>query len=187
MTDALTPRMLRDAFGTFATGVTVITAHHTDGRPVGITANSFASVSLNPPLILWCIARDSGSVSAFSKGAPFAVTVLGEDRKDIALHFAGRATEKFPNGSEPGAWGPSPLVPQSHPCRMDCLVDDVHEAGDHLIIVGRVLACDRRGGAPLAFHDGRFGAVAVDRAAPTTDIWDSVGVEMPSLFRTPFG
>ena len=76
--------MMRDAFGMFATGVTVITAVRPDGHPVGITANSFASVSLDPPLILWCIARESVSVAAFAVGSAFAVTMLGEREKAVA-------------------------------------------------------------------------------------------------------
>jgi flavin reductase (DIM6/NTAB) family NADH-FMN oxidoreductase RutF len=186
MSDNLSGRMLRDAFGTFATGVTIITAVRPDGQPVGITANSFASVSLDPPLILWCIASASASVVAFAKGAAFAVTVLGEREKEVALHFASRAIDKFPQGASPGPHGPAPLVPGTHPCRLDCVVEDVHSSGDHLIIVGRVQALDRRGGAPLAFHDGRFGKLLADAPATSIDVWDSLGVEMPAFFKGPF-
>jgi flavin reductase (DIM6/NTAB) family NADH-FMN oxidoreductase RutF len=186
VTMSLTPRMLRDAFGMFATGVTVITAVRPDGTPVGVTANSFTSVSLDPPLILWCIARQSHSVSAFAVGCAFAVTVLGEHEKHVAMHFAGRAAEKFPKGASAGAHGPAPAIPGTHPCRLDCTVEDVHTAGDHLIIVGRVIAIDRRGGSPLAFHDGRFGKLLPDAGAAPLDIWNSLGVELPYLFNEPF-
>lgn len=186
MSDGLSTRMLRDAFGTFATGVTIVTAVRPDGRPVGITANSFTSVSLDPPLILWCIARASPSVPAFEKGANFAITVLGERENDIAVHYAGRTTDKFPGGATPGQAGPSPCVPGTHPCRLDCIVEDVHHAGDHLIIVGRVNALDRRGGPPLAFHDGRFGKLLPEASAATIDVWNAAGVEIPSFFKVPF-
>ena len=186
MTTTLAPRMMRDAFGMFATGVTVITAVRPDGHPVGITANSFASVSLDPPLILWCIARESVSVAAFAVGSAFAVTMLGEREKAVALHFAGRSAEKFPEGAPAGPHGPAPVIPGTHPCRLDCTVEAAHAAGDHLIIVGRVQAVDRRGGSPLAFHDGRFGKVISDASPAPMDIWNSRGVEMPLLFKEPF-
>jgi len=185
MSDIPSARLLRDAFATFATGVTVVTARRPDGQPVGITANSFASVSLDPPLILWCIARESPSVAAFMEGAPFAVTVLGEREKDIALRFASRNAAKFPESAAASAYGPAPLIPGTHPCRMDCLVESVMPSGDHLIIVGRVQALDRRGGRPLAFHDGRFGKLIPELTA-SINVWDPLGVEMPSLFNVPF-
>jgi flavin reductase (DIM6/NTAB) family NADH-FMN oxidoreductase RutF len=152
----------------------------------GHTANSFTSVSLDPPLILWCIARASTSVAAFGLGAPFAVTVLGEREKEVALHFASRTPVKFPDGASPGQQGPAPLIPGTHPCRMDCSVENVYPAGDHLIILGRVEALDRRGGLPLAFHDGRFGKIVPDAIAAPINVWDPLGVEMPSIFNVPY-
>jgi 3-hydroxy-9,10-secoandrosta-1,3,5(10)-triene-9,17-dione monooxygenase reductase component len=166
-------RELRDAFGTFATGVTVITARRPDGEPIGITANSFASVSLTPPLALWCITRESTSVPAFVAGADFAVHVLTAAQSDVALRFATRGGEKFPAGSAAGSHGPAPNVPGAL-CRIDCKVEHVHPGGDHLIVVGRVMAVDRRVGAPLLFHGGRFGRIEVDASSPALDIWDSL-------------
>ena len=95
MKGGLSHRELRDVFGAFATGVTVVTAVRPDGEPVGMTANSFTSVSLDPPLILWCLADQSTSLPAFAPGAPFAVHVLGHEQRDLALHFARRGREKF--------------------------------------------------------------------------------------------
>ena len=108
MSRPIEPRELRDAFGTFATGVTVITARRPDGEPIGVTANSFASVSLSPPLALWCIARDSPSVQAFVEGANFAVHVLTAAQHDVALRFATRGGEKYPGGTVAGMHGPAP-------------------------------------------------------------------------------
>ncbi len=186
MSNTLSPRSLRDAFGAFATGVTVVTALKPDGQPVGITANSFTSVSLDPPLILWCIASTSASIAAFSVGASFAVTILGEHAKEIAVHFASRTADKFPDDPNPGPHGQAPMIPGTHLCRMDCQVESVHRAGDHLIIVGLVQALDRHGGRPLAFHDGRFGRLIADATSAPIDVWNPHGVQMPSFFNVPF-
>jgi 3-hydroxy-9,10-secoandrosta-1,3,5(10)-triene-9,17-dione monooxygenase reductase component len=168
----LNSRELRDAFGTFATGVTVITARRPDGEPIGVTANSFTSVSLSPPLALWCIARDSASAAAFADGAHFAVHVLTAAQRDVALRFATRGAEKFSTGAIAGKQGPAPNVPGAL-CRLDCTVEQVHPGGDHLIVVGRIASVDRRVGAPLLFHGGRFGRLEVDATSPELDLWDS--------------
>ena len=167
------PRELRDAFGTFATGVTVVTARRPDRQPIGVTANSFASVSLSPPLALWCIARDSASVPAFVEGADFAVHVLTAAQHEVALRFATRGGEKYPGGTVAGKHGPAPNVPGAL-CRIDCVVQEVHPGGDHLIVVGLIVAVDRRVGAPLLFHGGRFGRIEVDASSPAMDLWDSL-------------
>jgi len=95
LSTSYTQRDLRDAFGLFATGVTVVTAVRPGGEPVGVTANSFTSVSLEPPLLLWCLASVSSGVAAFTHGAPFAVHVLSHHQNELARHFARRAHEKF--------------------------------------------------------------------------------------------
>ena len=169
-------RELRDAFGSFATGVTVITARRPDGEPVGVTANSFTSVSLTPPLALWCIARDSASAVAFADGAVFAVHVLGAAQRDLALRFASRGSEKFPAGASLATHGHAPLVPAAL-CRIDCTVEQTVPGGDHLIVIGRVTAIDKRPGSPLLFHGGRFGQLETDATSPAFDIWDSLSTE----------
>lgn len=167
----LSARELRDAFGTFPTGVTVVTGFRPDGEAVGVTANSFTSVSIDPPLVLWCIARESASTAAFRKGADFAISVLGERQKEVALRFATRGAQKFPEGVQPGPHGPAPLVPGTL-CRYDCKVEDVYPGGDHLIVLGRIVALDRHGGAPILFHRGRFAFLLPDEASPEVDIWE---------------
>lgn len=138
-----TARAFRDALGSFSTGVTVITTDGPDG-PVGITANSFASLSLDPPLVLWSPARSSSRFALFEGAARFAIHVLGAAQQDVALHFTR-------NGTLP-LTGLGPVL-----ARFDCARHAVHEGGDHAIVVGRVLRVWHRAGAPLVFQSGRFG------------------------------
>jgi flavin reductase (DIM6/NTAB) family NADH-FMN oxidoreductase RutF len=172
----LTARQLRDAFGTFATGVTVVTGVRADGKPVGITANSFASVSLDPPMILWCLDSRSASVSAFGPSARFAVHVLAEDQKETAMRFARRGPGKFTND----ATGPGHATPprlEDTLCRLECAVRGIYPGGDHWIIVGEVLALQRRFGAPLAFHAGSFGRFAREAESSTVAAWNALHAE----------
>ena len=174
------------SFGTFATGVTVVTARTQDGQPIGITVNSFTSVSLDPPLILWCLNRTSASAAAFMPGTRFAVTVLGEQYSDVALQFAGRGNPKF-TCVDPGEGSQSlPVVPGIHPCQLDCTVESVVTAGDHLVVIGRVHDIDRPGGPALVFHEGRFGrfASSVGDQVPL-DTWEFGGTGLPKIMRTP--
>ena len=174
MQQTLSQRDLRDAFGLFATGVTVVTAVSPNGEPVGATANSFTSVSLDPPLLLWCLANSSSTASAFTVGAPFAVHVLTSHQRDTALHFARRTREKFEVDSH---WrtNPSPPPVAEALVRFDCSVYAVHAGGDHQIIVGRVTAVTRGGGKPLAFYGGRFGEFVPDPAvSPAINVWQQL-------------
>jgi flavin reductase (DIM6/NTAB) family NADH-FMN oxidoreductase RutF len=169
----LSTRDLRDAFGLFATGVTVVTAVAPNGEPVGTTANSFTSVSLDPPLLLWCLATSSSTRTAFVVGAPFAVHVLAHDQRDLALHFARRSRDKF---EVDGHWRAKPTPPHVADalCRFECLVSEVHPAGDHVIIVGEVVTVTRQqSGSALAFFSGRFGSFVSDRGSPHVDAWHS--------------
>lgn len=149
-----TARSFRDALGRFATGVTVVTALD-DDRPVGITANSFASVSLDPPLVLWSPARASSRFTAFATAEHFAIHVLGQEHRDLAAHFvrngrdfAGIATAAGPGGA--------PLI-EGCLARFACRTVARHDAGDHLIVVGEVLEACARTGEPLIFSQGTYG------------------------------
>jgi flavin reductase (DIM6/NTAB) family NADH-FMN oxidoreductase RutF len=170
--NAFTERDLRDAFGLFATGVTVVTAMRPDGDPVGVTANSFTSVSLEPPLLLWCLSAGSSAAAAFTHGAPFAVHILSHHQLDLALHFARRAHDKF--ASETHRHGREPPHLSGALCRFDCRVHAVHDGGDHLIVVGEVLGIFCGPGTPLAFHAGRFGNFTADRGGGKVDIWEGL-------------
>jgi flavin reductase (DIM6/NTAB) family NADH-FMN oxidoreductase RutF len=146
---------LRSALAQFATGVSVVTTRATDGTPVGITANSFASVSLDPPLVLWSLARSASSFEAFRAARGFRVHVLAADQFEIAKRFATRGADKFAAGQWthiPG--GP----PQLAGCVawFECETRSQHDEGDHVIFVGRIGSLGAPGGTPLIFHDSRY-------------------------------
>lgn len=147
------PRAFRRALGAFATGVTVVTAESPEG-PVGITANSFASVSLDPPLVLWMPARDSARFALFEKAERYAIHVLHRDQREVCDAFT-RDRAAF-DGLD---WAPDEDgVPEIAGClaRFRCRHHATHEGGDHLIIVGRVTGAAARDGLPLMFQGGRF-------------------------------
>jgi flavin reductase (DIM6/NTAB) family NADH-FMN oxidoreductase RutF len=173
LSTSFTQRDLRDAFGLFATGVTVVTAVRPDGEAVGVTANSFTSVSLDPPLLLWCLASSSSGAPAFAHGAEFAVHILSHHQLELALHFGRRTHDKFELDRH---WRNKPHPPHLEDalCRFDCSVHAVHAGGDHLIIVGEVRAITCAHGTPLAFHSGRFGNFSADPGVPKVDIWEGL-------------
>ena len=148
---ALDPKAFRAALGSFATGVTVITTRAADGSPVGLTANSFNSVSLDPPMVLWSLAKKSHSLAAFSRCSHWAVHVLAADQEELSGRFARSGTDKF-SGLEVGSGiGGVPLL-AGCAARFQCQSTFQHEGGDHLIFVGEVTAFDRTERAPLVFH-----------------------------------
>lgn len=158
---ALDPRELRNALGRFATGVCVVTTRTAGGRSAGLTVNSFSSVSLDPPLVAWCLGRKAPSLETFEDAEHFAVHVMAHDQHALAMHFARPCTDKFaamPDAFEPGL-GDVPVLRESL-ARFECRKASALDGGDHVIFVGRVerFACADR--APLLFHAGRF----LDRA-----------------------
>ncbi|MDM0043901.1 flavin reductase [Variovorax dokdonensis] len=158
------PRGFRNVLGTFTTGVTIITTRAEDGQPIGLTANSFNAVSLDPPLVLWSIAKNALSRAAFEHSGHWAVHILSADQQALSDRFAQRGTDKFAGvACENGAGG----VPMLVGCcaRLQCKTSFLYEGGDHLILVGEVLAYDSSDAAPLVFQAGRY-AVATRKAAP---------------------
>ncbi len=161
---ALTPeaafdaRDFRNAFGQFVTGVTVVTTRMDHDEPVGITINSFTSVSLDPPMVLFCLDTRSRYLTAFEDAGCFAVHVLGADQRDWSVRFAGNGDRWDGVGSI--AWETGAPIIEGSLAVFECTLEAVHEGGDHKILVGQVvrLSCgdDRR---PLAFHLGRYTAV----------------------------
>ena len=149
-----TERAFRDALGAYATGVTVITTTGPQG-PLGITANSFASLSLDPPLVLWSPARFSRRFEAFTTAPHFAIHVLGAGQQELGRHFARQGHAFDLPGIEANAQG-VPVLPGCLAV-FECAREAVHEGGDHAIVVGRVLAARHRTGAPLVFHGGLYG------------------------------
>ena len=157
--EALDTRAFRNALGNFPTGVTVMTAHSEEHGLAGVTANSFSSVSLDPPLILWSIGKDSTSLKIFQAATHFAVNVLSAEQKDLSNHFAQRSTEKFDGMAfEVGAGG-SPILPNTA-ASFECEVFECVEGGDHWIMLGRVLKFTNTGSAPLVFHKGQYSSLA---------------------------
>ncbi len=152
------PKELRKAFGTFVTGVTVITTIDGDGNPRGMTANSFTSVSLDPPLLLVCVARTAFSFPAFNAAGAFAVNLLHEGQADVSGIFASKSPDKFQAVRHDRVHTGAPILTNSLTW-FDCTVHDRMIAGDHLILVGRVQAFGTSPSAPLGFCRGRYASV----------------------------
>ena len=144
----------RGALGTFATGVTVITTDSPEG-PVGIVANSFTSVSLDPPLVLWCPAKSSKRFEHFAGSRRFAIHVLAADQRDIAAAFA-KSKTAFDGISWHKSHCGMPLIDGAL-ATFECSLHSDHDAGDHLIIVGEVTKCHQMAGKALTFHNGKYG------------------------------
>lgn len=146
----------RDALGMFATGVTIVTARSPDGRLVGLTANSFNSVSLAPPLVLWSLARAAGSMPTLRTGSHYAVNILAASQKELAERFARRNVERWEGVEFTEGLGGAPVLAGTV-ASFECFNRSRYEEGDHVIFVGEVERCSHRPGlAPLLFHGGRF-------------------------------
>jgi flavin reductase (DIM6/NTAB) family NADH-FMN oxidoreductase RutF len=150
------PRDFRNALGTFATGVTVITAAAPDGRPVGLTCNSFASVSLNPPLVLWSLVIYSQSMSIFQNASHFTVNVLGASQQALATRFATPAEDKFAGVEWTPGLGGAPVLKDSV-ANFQCRAADRYYGGDHVIFLGAVEAYAYNRDEPLLFARGGYG------------------------------
>ena len=146
----------RAALAMFATGVTIVTARDADGRRIGLTANSFNSVSLDPPLVLWSLARRAGSLDAFARGSHYAVHILAADQRALAERFARSGADRFDGLAVDEGAGGVPLLP-GVAAVFECFNRSRYEEGDHVIFVGEVERCRHsEGAAPLIFHGGRF-------------------------------
>ena len=152
MTDSTS---FRQCLGKFATGVTVVTCCDADGNPCGITANSFSSVSLEPPLVLWNIARVSNSLEAYLDAEHFAINVLAADQQQLSSHFA-RTDHTLFRGIEYTLSGDgAPLLPGTL-ATFECRTHAIHDCGDHYIIVGEVTGYRSGDGDPLLFFGGGY-------------------------------
>jgi 3-hydroxy-9,10-secoandrosta-1,3,5(10)-triene-9,17-dione monooxygenase reductase component len=157
-TTAIDPRAFRDALGNFVTGVTIVTACDEAGRDTGLTANSFNSVSLDPPMVLWSLALSSSSLPAFRHAPWWAVHILASDQEALSGRFAKRGVDKFEGLSLTRGPGGIPLL-EGCAARFICRTAYEYEGGDHAIFVGEVLEFDREGRTPLVYHQGRYGGV----------------------------
>ena len=146
----------RAALGMFATGVTIVTARDADGAPVGLTANSFNSVSLTPPLVLWSLARSAGSMPAFERGSHYAINILAADQHALAQRFASKSDDRFVDLAFSAGAGGAPAI-EGAAAVFECFNRSRYEEGDDVIFVGEVERCNWRAGAqPLIFHGGRY-------------------------------
>ncbi len=151
----LNPRALRNAFGTYLTGVTVVTAMDADGAPLGFTANSFASVSLDPPLVLVCLANSSGNFDTFANAGGFGVNILSEAQIEVSNTFARPVEDRFSTvGWDVGPHGAPILNDVS--AWFDCAMHKTVEAGDHLIMIGEVKAFDHNVSPGLGYARGAY-------------------------------
>lgn len=158
-----TSNELRKALGHFATGVTVVTTRAADGSPDGITVNSFASVSLDPPLVLWCLGLAAASYDTFRLSSQHLVNVLAADQAELARRFATRGARRFDRIE----WSETDSgLPRLDGCIgwFEVGIRSRHEEGDHLVLVGRVESFEIVRGRPLVFFDSQFAALA--EAAP---------------------
>ena len=152
---AIDPFAFRQALGSFATGVTIITTRTEDGEPLGLTVNSFNSVSLNPPMVLWSLAETYKGYEAFKKASHWAVHVLAADQEDLSNRFAGKLDDKFAGLTLEDGINGNPLL-TGCAARFECRTAFQYEGGDHLIFVGEVESFEQCDSAPLVFHGGRY-------------------------------
>lgn len=155
---SLDSREFRNALGCFATGIVVVTAGE-PGRERAITVNSFTSVSLDPPLVLWCLAKASRRYEAFTKADEFTVSVLGEAGRPVADAVAASSDGSL-GAIATEACGAGPAAIAGALAVFGCRREALHDGGDHVVIVGRVLAMRYGEGKPLLFFRGRYGALA---------------------------
>ena len=149
------PRDFRTALGAFATGVTVVTIAGPDGSPIGLTCNSFNSVSLSPPLVLWSLSLRSPNLSNFLQAPHFVVNVLAADQIAVARRFAQSIANKFEGVSFKPGLGGAPLLENTAAC-LECRNETCYYSGDHVIFIGHVLRYAWRECVPLLFCRGRY-------------------------------
>jgi len=154
---SIEPRDFRDTVGCFATGITIITTVDADGSPVGLTANSFTSLSLDPPMVLFCLDYNVASFDAFKAGEHFAVNILSTGQQELSNRFAKSGPEKW-HGVAFDTWDTgSPILPGSL-ASMECKISSINKGGDHVIVIGEVVRMERAQGdvRPLLYFRGGY-------------------------------
>jgi len=149
------PRDFRNALGSFATGVTVVTIVGPNGAPIGLTCNSFSSVSLSPPLVLWSLSLRSPNLGNFLQAPQFAINILADDQVAIARRFAEPVANKFDGVPYRAGTGGIPLIDNAA-AQLECRNETRYYSGDHVIFIGHVLHYAWRDCAPLVFWRGRY-------------------------------
>ena len=155
------PRELRQALSCFPTGVTVITARGVDGSFVGLTVNSFNSLSLDPPLILWSLSTRSSNLRAFEAAEHFAVNILADDQVAISRRFSSSLPNKFHDVAVHAGLGGTPLI-EGCTAHIECRAHSSQAAGDHVLFVGRVERVRTSDRPPLVFVGGRYRSAGTD-------------------------
>ncbi|MDR5884275.1 flavin reductase family protein [Caballeronia sp. LZ032] len=148
----------RDALSAFPSGVTIVSTTDEAGRHWGFTASSFSSVSMDPPLVLVCIANKADSHAAFVTAQRYAINILSQDQKNIAMHFARKGVDKFaPHGFRYGTEdNPHPPVLPGSMASLVCVARDVHEAGDHTVLIGEIQEVELCEATPLVYYNRGF-------------------------------
>ena len=149
------PRDFRNALGTFATGVSVVTTAGPDGVPIGLTCNSFSSVSLSPPLVLWSLSLRSPNLSNFLQAPHFAVNILAADQMHIAKRFSQPLADKFDGVRHHAGTAGVPLI-EGAAAHLECRTETRNYSGDHVIFIGHVRHYAWRECPPLVFWRGRY-------------------------------
>ena len=155
MTAPVDARQLRNALGRFTTGVTIVTCCDAQGQFVGLTANSFNALSVDPPLVLWSLRSVSPSVAAFEAAPRFAVNVLAEAQVELSRRFASKAEDRFAEGAWALGEHGAPMLAGSTAV-FECELVSQQLAGDHRLFIGRVLACTESALPPLVFQAGHY-------------------------------
>lgn len=151
--------VFRRTMGMFTTGVTIITARAGDGERIGVTANSFSSVSLDPPLVLWSLAKSARSLDAFTEAEYFAIHILSAGQEDLSNRFASRGEDKFAGLAVADGLGGVPLLADCS-ARLQCRTAHRYEGGDHIIFVGEVVDLVSSDDTPLVFQAGKYALAA---------------------------
>lgn len=150
-------RLLKTAFGRFATGVVLAGCKRPDGVPLVITVNSFTSVSLTPPLVLWCLERRASSFDAFMSADGYSINVLKSGQQALSERFAQHAPAPL-GVDEIEFWSTGAPIVKGALASFDCKIVDRHGAGDHVILIAEVLRFQSTAGAPLLYYASRYGA-----------------------------
>ena len=161
--ESVSPTLLREVAGTFATGVTVVTTRTRSGL-FGCTANAVTSLSLEPPLMLVCLDRSTKTHPRLLEARAFAINIIRAEpgAEELCLLFAGKSEDKFSGTSYRDGVTSSPILDAAL-AYLECELDGTYEGGDHTIFVGRVVAAERREGEPILFYRGRFTELARER------------------------
>ena len=149
------PLSFRRACSRFATGITIATVLGSDGMPHGFTANSFTSVSVDPPMVLLCIDRRANVLPYFQAAPQFGINVLSAEQKELSMRFATRGQDRFEGVAWRTGAGPSPIL-EGALAQFECVTRQVWEAGDHLVFLGEVVAVQYDDGAPLLYYASAY-------------------------------